>query len=177
MHERLLIAGSGGQGIILIGRLLATVAVKDVPHVTFFPSYGAEVRGGVSSCQVVLSSREIASPVSETFDSLLILNQQSADRFLPLRAGDGLAIINGSLCRVAARPEDVVVRATALANEIGDPRAANFVMLGAYLAQKPVVSAAEMEAGIAGVFGNMERAVADVNLKAFRLGLQGGENR
>ena len=64
MLERLLIAGSGGQGIVLIGRMLASVAVKNIPHVTFFPAYGAEVRGGTSNCQVVLSTKEIASPVA-----------------------------------------------------------------------------------------------------------------
>ena len=62
MLERILIAGSGGQGILLIGKMLAQLAVEKVPYLTFFQSYGAEVRGGTSNCQIIFSSHEIASP-------------------------------------------------------------------------------------------------------------------
>ena len=78
MLERLLIAGSGGQGVLTIGKILARVAVDQVPHLTFFPDYGAEVRGGTSHCEVILSSDEIASPLAETVDSCIIMNEPSA---------------------------------------------------------------------------------------------------
>ena len=86
MLERVLIAGSGGQGVVLIGRIVATVALPRVPHITFFPSYGAEVRGGTSHCQVVLSSDEISSPLSERFDSLILMNQASCDHICTSRS-------------------------------------------------------------------------------------------
>ncbi|MFA7160272.1 MAG: 2-oxoacid:acceptor oxidoreductase family protein, partial [Kiritimatiellia bacterium] len=80
MLERILIGGTGGQGIVTVGKLLARAAIDAYPFVTFFPSYGAEVRGGTSSCQVILSTAEISSPLSERFDTVLAMNQQSARR-------------------------------------------------------------------------------------------------
>ncbi|MCG2661765.1 MAG: 2-oxoacid:acceptor oxidoreductase family protein, partial [Kiritimatiellae bacterium] len=70
MHERILIAGSGGQGVVSLGKLLARLAAETIQHVTFFPAYGAEVRGGTSNCQVILSANEIAAPIAEMFDSM-----------------------------------------------------------------------------------------------------------
>lgn len=172
MLERLLIAGAGGQGILLIGRLVATVAVKDIPHITFFPAYGAEVRGGTSNCQVVLSSKEISSPVVERFDSMIIMNQASADRFLPQITENCLVIINSSLCKVPASPPTVAINATELADQLGDTRVANFIMLGAYLAGKQLVSPSNIEKGIEQVFRGKSRALIDLNIKAFRAGLK-----
>jgi 2-oxoglutarate ferredoxin oxidoreductase subunit gamma len=171
MLERLLIAGSGGQGIVFIGRLLATAAVQEVPHVTFFPSYGAEVRGGASKCQVVLSSREIASPVTEEMDSILVMNQESADRYLTDGRGDCLVVLNRSLCRASAVPDAVAVPATEWADEIGDTRAANLIMLGAYLARKPVVKVATLETCMAAALGGKNGSLLELNLRAFRKGL------
>ena len=94
MLERIFIAGSGGQGVLTTGKLLASVAVDHVDHLTFFPSYGAEVRGGTSNCQVVFSSNEIASPVSEEFDTLIIMNQESANVFLDRQTPDALVLLN-----------------------------------------------------------------------------------
>ena len=139
MHERVIIAGAGGQGIILTGKLLASAALQHVAHITFFPSYGAEVRGGVSKCQVVLSSEEIASPVSARFDSAIIMNQASLDRYLPNVEPGGVVIVNASLCRPPPGTAAVAVPATEQAIELGDVRVANFIMLGACLRMKPLV--------------------------------------
>lgn len=135
MLERILIAGSGGQGIILLGKLLARLAVDAIPHITFFPSYGAEVRGGTSNCQVIFSTNEIASPLAETLDSLIIMNQQSLTRFRKGLAKNGLAVINKSLCQPPRDKRFVLVRATEIADKLGNTRAANFIMLGAWIAR------------------------------------------
>jgi len=119
MLERLLIAGSGGQGIILIGRLLAAAAVKTIRHVTFFPAYGAEVRGGTSNCHVVLSSKEIASPLSEELDSVIVMNQASLDKFLHLMNRKCLVLVNGSMCKIPASAHAVSIQASDLANQLG----------------------------------------------------------
>ena len=174
MNERLLIAGAGGQGIVLIGKLLATAAVKDIPHVTFFPAYGAEVRGGVSNCQVILSSREIASPLSEAFDSMLIMNQASADLYRSKMGPHCLTLMNRSLCRGTESPPTVLIRATEIAEKLGDARVANFVMLGAYLARKPFVAAADIEQEFKRLLVGKSAALIELNLRAFRTGMKQG---
>ena len=171
MLERVLIAGSGGQGVVLIGRIVATVALPRVPHITFFPSYGAEVRGGTSHCQVVLSSDEISSPLSERFDSLILMNQASCDQFLPRIEEQGIALINTSLCRAPAKAQVVAVPATAEADRLGNVRAANFIMLGAYIARRKTADPDEVADAVAKALGKKNRELVELNVKAFRTGL------
>lgn len=174
MLERILIAGSGGQGIVLLGKLLARLAMDTVPHVTFFPSYGAEVRGGTSNGQVILSSDEIASPLAEEFDSLLIMNEQSRVRFFPGLTPAGLAVINQSLCQAPSDKRLVLVRATEIADQLGNARAANFVMLGTWLAHKPLIAVPAVESLIAESFAGAKPAIRETNLKALQAGLSHG---
>jgi 2-oxoglutarate ferredoxin oxidoreductase subunit gamma len=174
MLERLLMSGSGGQGVILAGKVLATAAVKTIRHVTFFPDYGAEVRGGTSKCQVVLSSEEIASPVSDVFESLVVMNQESLDCFLSIVPANGLVLINSSLCRM---PEDdphgcIGIAATEIADRLGSVRAANFVMLGAYARHRPCVPPASIEKCMRDVLSGKGRdEMAGLNVKAFQEGM------
>lgn len=171
MLERILIAGSGGQGILFAGKLLAQAALESVPFITFFPAYGAEVRGGTSHCQVILSSDEIGSPIAEQFDAMLVMNQQSADRFLAQLDEGGIAVVNQSLCRVRKDPRLVCVRATEIADKLGNPQSTNLVMLGALLAHKPLVSPRAVERQLAAVSSGRKQALLEVNLKAFASGL------
>ena len=83
MLERVIMAGFGGQGMMFIGKLLAQAGMEDGRNVTYFPAYGAEVRGGTANCHVVMSSEEISSPVVETADTLIIMNQPSFAKFAP----------------------------------------------------------------------------------------------
>ncbi|OGV69636.1 MAG: hypothetical protein A2283_23580 [Lentisphaerae bacterium RIFOXYA12_FULL_48_11] len=173
MLERILITGSGGQGVILIGKILATLAVKSIPHITFFPSYGAEVRGGTSACQVILSSKEIASPLSEVFDTIVCMNQEGADQFCRQMTKQSLVIVNTSLCKKPiVRSNILQMDATRLADGLGDTRVANFIMLGAYLAAKPVVSPLQAEKGIRELLAGKNMSLIDLNIKAFRTGLK-----
>lgn len=172
MLERLLVAGSGGQGAVLIGKMLAVTAVDHIAHVTFFPSYGAEVRGGTSHCQVVFSSDEIASPVSELFDSMLIMNQASADKFLSRRADPCLVVINRSLCQTHPETAAVEVEALGIANELGDSRVANFVMLGAYQECKPLFPIEAVHAAIGKVLASKGSKLVELNLRAFDAGIE-----
>jgi len=172
MLERILITGAGGQGVVLIGRLLASVAVRTMPHVTFFPSYGAEVRGGTSACQVILSSREIASPLSEKFDSIIVMNQAGLDRFVRQMTRGCLVIINKSMCEKPSVPSKMVtVDATKTADSLGDTRVANFIMLGAFLGVKPLVSIQDTEEAIRELLTGKDPSLIELNIKAFRSGL------
>jgi 2-oxoglutarate ferredoxin oxidoreductase subunit gamma len=171
MVERILIAGSGGQGIVLAGRLLADAALSRAAHITLFPDYGAEVRGGTSHCQIVLSSEEIPSPVCERFDAMLIMNQACGDLFLPRLEKTGLAIVNESLCRPPACPH-AALRATEMAERLGDIRVANLIMLGAYVAHRRIVSAGDVEAAISRIIGTKHQTLVELNLRALRAGLK-----
>ncbi len=170
MLERVIIAGAGGQGVILLGKLIARMAVGKVPHVTFFPAYGAEVRGGTAHCEVILSSREIASPCAEQADILILMNQHGAQEMVHRLAPGGLALVNSSLCRVAVRPGQTLadLPASNLADQAGSPRSANLVMLGALLRRKSWFTDREVEQAIRDSFAG---AVLDVNLRALQAGL------
>jgi len=172
MLERLLVAGSGGQGIVLAGKLLATVAVNEIPHVTFFPAYGAEVRGGTSNCEVILSSSEIASPVSLQLDSMILMNQASSARFLSHAAEGCLLLVNTSLCSIPPGSSAAGIAATEMADRLGDTRVANFIMLGTYVARKPFVPAREMEEGTRRLLAGKGKKLVEMNIAAFRLGLE-----
>jgi len=172
MIERILIAGTGGQGIVTLGKMLARAAIDTYPFLTFFPSYGAEVRGGTSYCQVILSSNEISSPLAEKFDTVLAMNQQAAERFVAYIEQKGLAIANSTMCQVNKLNRHFVgVQATKIADQLGNIKAANLVMLGAMLARKSVVSLSKMEKTIKTSFSGLPNAITKVNLHAFYWGL------
>jgi len=131
------------------------------------------VRGGTSHCQVILSSEEIASPVSERFDSMIILNGASAERFIPRAEEQTLILLNRSMCDVPAGFTGFTVDATREAGRLGSPRAANFVMLGAFLREKEVVPVSRVEREIERFFLSKGKGLADLNVRALHLGLDG----
>ena len=171
MLERIVIAGAGGQGIIVIGRLLAGAALPHYPHLTFFPSYGAEVRGGASQCQVILSTAEIASPLSKRFEAVLVMNQTTADKFLPLLEPGGVAVVNTSLCKVPRDPRFVEIAATDMAVKMGNIRVANSIMLGGYLAARKIIPSDDVEAAMHEAVG-AHTPLAELNIKALRAGMK-----
>ena len=141
MEERILIAGAGGQGALTLGKFVAQVAMEE-HRVTFFPSYGAEVRGGTAHCHVVISDTEIADPVVEEATAMIVMNQASYARFAPRMRPDGLLVTNSSM----VQPEPPVacgrllaIPASQRAIELGDIRVANIILLGAMNAARPVI--------------------------------------
>ena len=165
-------AGSGGQGLSLLGKVLANAALRSVPHITFFPSYGAEMRGGTSNCQVILSPVEIPSPVAERFDTMILMNQESLERFWPARDQRGLALVNSTLCRIPRKAAGTVaVPATREADTLGDTRVANLIMLGALIARQPVVPPADITDSIRGLLAGKSPRLIEINLNAFQAGL------
>lgn len=168
--ERILVAGAGGQGSVLLGKLLANAAIETVPRITFFPSYGAEVRGGTSHCQVILSEDEISSPVAREFDTMVVMNPESAETFLPRLTPKGLAVINSSLCKMRPAAGRILIPATQEADRLGDPRVANLVMLGALLSHRAVVRTARIESLLREVMAS-NPAILQRNLAAFHCGM------
>lgn len=143
MDERMIFSGFGGQGLMTLGKFVAEL-LMDEHEVTFFPSYGTEVRGGTAYCHVRIADRPIASPMVDKATCLVVMNQMSYDRFAPVAAAEGLVLSNASMVEPtgahgAARI--VEIPASELANEMGDVRVANMILLGALNALKHLTTA------------------------------------
>lgn len=132
-HYEMIFSGSGGQGLMFIGKLVARLAIEDYPHVTFLPTYGAEVRSGTSYCNVKLSDEPIATPVVDFPDVMLLMNQPSVDRFVARMKSDKIAFINSSMAQAIACTGVIDIPANQIALELGDVQSANVVMFGAML--------------------------------------------
>jgi len=173
-EHRLIVAGFGGQGILTAGKLLCRAAISEGRCVTFYPSYGAEVRGGTANCQVIISSGTIYSPIVEEADSLIILNLLSYDRFADSLKPGGLMVVNTSTVDtdLAARrdgAEIVEIPATELAAEMGDVRVANVIMLGAFARASDILAEESCRQAVQDVLRS-KAALLDLNLAAFQRG-------
>ncbi len=133
MTKEIIISGFGGQGIVSSGIIVAYAGLIENKHVTFFPSYGAEMRGGTANCSVVVSSEPVASPIVANPDIVIIMNEPSLTRFEPTLKPNGLLFFNRTLIKSQPKRRDVTVipvEANAIAEELGQGRIANMVMLG-----------------------------------------------
>ena len=140
MTERIIIAGSGGQGIMLIGKVLAQAAMDDGKHVTWLPAYGAEVRGGTAHCMIIVSDSEIGSPRINKADAIIVMNQPSLAKFKSRLIDNGLLIINSSLVK-ADGVKAIKHAFTDIAVKLGNIKVANMVALGCLLGNNKIVAA------------------------------------
>ncbi len=174
MKQEILIAGFGGQGVMLTGKLLAYAGMLEGKHVTYFPSYGAEVRGGTANSTIIISKEEIASPLSSHPDVLLAMNSPSCMKFGPRLKKGGVLIANTSLIDTVFKRRDLAIikiPATSLARELGNIRSANMIMLGAYLKYSKIVSIKSVEKSLSFFFSS-KKGLVDINRKALRLGMK-----
>lgn len=143
MIQQVVIAGSGGQGVMLLGKVLAQSAMLEAKQVTWFPAYGAEVRGGTSYCMVTIADREIGSPYVSQADILIILNQPSLGKFKDLLRPGGLLIINSSLVRLKGCGKARILEFpfSDIALKLGNIKVANMVALGCLVAGENIVKA------------------------------------
>ena len=176
MLERVIFAGFGGQGVLTIGKMVAELGMDAFPQVTYFPSYGTEVRGGTANCQVILSGEEIASPIVETADSLILMNQPSLEKFFHLLKRGGRAFVNNSLAQPVEDKRVVALPATELANRLQDVRAANIIILGAYLAGQKWASKKAFEKLLSRKLKTKGEKTVRLNLKALEIGWSYGKS-
>jgi 2-oxoglutarate ferredoxin oxidoreductase subunit gamma len=141
MIERVIIAGSGGQGVMLLGKILAQTAMLEGKQVTWFPAYGPEVRGGTSHCMVTISDLEIGSPYITGADTLIILNQPSLERFKVMIKNKGLLILNSSLAKIDVDTKIKILQFpfTDIAIKLGNIKVANMVALGCFAVAKKII--------------------------------------
>jgi 2-oxoglutarate ferredoxin oxidoreductase subunit gamma len=141
MIARVLVAGAGGQGVMLLGKILAEAAMREGRYTTWLPSYGAEVRGGTANCMVVISDEPIGSPYIRMADALVLMNGPSLLRFSERRAARGMCVVNSSMTELPARVPAWMIPApcTQQAAALGNVKVANMVALGCLLARLPLV--------------------------------------
>ncbi len=167
------IAGFGGQGVLLVGKMLAYAGMRENKEVSWFPSYGPEMRGGTCNCTVVISDRPVGSPVVQHPSAIIVLNLPSLDKFEPLLRSGGLLCVNTSLIHRQPRRDDVrvvAVPANDIAIELHNPRGANMVALGAYVGSTGAVSERVLEEVIQETFAG-KPGLVEANLQAFRRGV------
>ena len=173
MREEIIMAGSGGQGIMFAGTLLAHAAMDEGLNVTYFPSYGAQMRGGTANCTVIISSENIGSPVVTNPSTLLAMNEDSLERFASKVKKGGLIVVNSSLSKkeiVIDEVEVLKIPAIELAERLGDGRVANMVILGAYINRRKVVSLERTMESLRKVLGKGKEDLLKLNREALRKG-------
>jgi len=143
MQTEIILAGFGGQGILFAGQLLAYAAMDSGMEVTWIPSYGPEMRGGTANCTVIISDEEIGSPTIRQPKAALVFNLPSLDKYEALVVPQGVLIANASLINRDVQRQDITsvnIPANEIAENLGEKRLTNMVMLGALIEKLPVLS-------------------------------------
>ncbi|MBW8016954.1 MAG: 2-oxoacid:ferredoxin oxidoreductase subunit gamma [Planctomycetes bacterium] len=172
---QIVIAGFGGQGIVLTGNIIARACVMEDKHVAGMISYGVEMRGGTANATVVISDSEIASPFVSKPDVAIILNQPSLDKFESQIAKNGIVILNSSMITRDVEREDldvVHVEAAEIARWLGNARVANVVALGAFIAKTGILKTRSIDKAIEQLFAKKKAALITINKKALVEGIK-----
>jgi 2-oxoglutarate ferredoxin oxidoreductase subunit gamma len=151
MTEEIIIAGFGGQGVLSMGKILAYSGIMQDQEVSWMPSYGPEMRGGTANVTVILSDEKISSPILHEYDTAIILNQQSLDKFEShIKSGGTLIYDNNGIINPPKRKDINIylVEATSEASKMGASKIFNMVVLGSFLKIKPVVDMENVMKGL-----------------------------
>lgn len=173
MTEKTFMAGFGGQGIISLGQLWVYCGMKEGKEVTFFPFYGAEKRGGVARASVIVSDHEIASPLVTSPDSAVVMNMDSLPLCEDVLKQGGTLLINSSLVKVETKRADakvIKIPCNEIAEEIGDVKIANMVMMGALSKATGAVALDKLEAILKSFFPENKHKFIPMNMKAIEAG-------
>ena len=172
MKCRMFFAGSGGQGTLAIGQIIAKAAMEEGREVTWLPSYGPEMRGGTANCTVVVSDQPIRCPLIDEADVLVVMNLPSLLKFEPMVVPNGLLFINSDLVPQEPKRSDLRVHKIAVnteAQKLGSDKAANIIMLGAVLAETNLVKKETIEYELEQLFSGRKAKSLDMNRKALHL--------
>ena len=168
--KRIFIAGFGGQGILLIGQMLAYTAMLEGREVSWMPAYGPEMRGGTANCTVVISNKPIASPIVTQVDVLLAMNGSSLDKFTEMVVPGGTIIVNSGIIKKKVERTDVhaiYVDCNSIArDQLGNEKVANVVMLGALIGSSNVVGFSGIEEVFRENFKGRKAKLVELNLRA-----------
>lgn len=175
MLIKTIFSGFGGQGVLSMGYTVANTAMLEGKYVTYFPSYGVEVRGGTANCTVAVSDEEIASPVASEPDFVVAMNQPSFARFQSILQSGGLICVNSSIVDTSSARHDIEVLAVPtaeLAAEIGSVKVANMILLGAFIRASSIVSFDFMIKNLSRILGEGKAHLIKLNKEALELGFK-----
>jgi 2-oxoglutarate ferredoxin oxidoreductase subunit gamma len=176
MHQEIIMGGIGGQGIMVIGTLLANAAFMEDLNVTYVPIYGVEKRGGQADCTLVISSDEIGSPIVGSPQSCIIMSKAALDKYVPAMRAGGFLLLNTSFVdrqEVPRNDLDILpVPATEIAQEMGNERLSNMVIIGAFVGKTKVVSIDSLIAALPLTFEERHHHLLSANTEAIRKGAQ-----
>jgi 2-oxoglutarate ferredoxin oxidoreductase subunit gamma len=166
-------SGFGGQGVLMMGYVLAVAGMQEDKHVTYLPAYGAEVRGGTANCTVVVSDQEIASPIASAPEFVVAMNYPSMIKYQNVVKPGGTMFLNSDLISETPQRDDikvVLVPANSLAREVGDDRSLNMVMLGAMAAVTRIVSDKALAQAVETVMEGKKKSLIETNRRALAKG-------
>jgi 2-oxoglutarate ferredoxin oxidoreductase subunit gamma len=174
MINSVIMAGFGGQGILLIGNMLAYAALEEGKHVTYMPAYGVEMRGGTANCTVVVSDQPIGSPIVGKPDSVIVMNLPSLKKFESWIKPEGHLFLNTSLVSEDEKSRtDIVfypIPANDLATKMGNARLANMILIGAYVEATGTVSQEALIGSLKKVISKRNARFIPQNIEAIKLG-------
>jgi 2-oxoglutarate ferredoxin oxidoreductase subunit gamma len=174
-NEKVIVAGFGGQGVMLMGQVLSYCATEQKLNTLWFPSYGPETRGGTANCSVTISQKQVNSPVISTPNSIIVMNKPSLAKFMPKLKKGGLCLVNSSLVTGETYRSDVLVceiPVNDLAIKLGNQKVANMVMLGAYLALTKLFTVDQVMDVLTKKFTGEKAKFLDINRKALETGFE-----
>ena len=173
MTEKVIIAGFGGQGVMSIGQMLAYAGMTEGKSVSWLPSYGPEMRGGTANCNVIVTEDTVDSPIITDATAALVLNKPSLNKFEKVIQKKGVLLINSSLIEQKSSRQDIetyYIPANDIALELGNPKIANMVMLGAYLEKSKVVQLESIVEALKKVLGKSKSELIPINRNALEKG-------
>ncbi|QGT99872.1 2-oxoglutarate/2-oxoacid ferredoxin oxidoreductase, gamma subunit [Candidatus Syntrophocurvum alkaliphilum] len=174
-ERQVLFAGFGGQGVLSMGQFLTHAAMGSGKHVSWVPSYGAEMRGGTANCLVTIAEDEISSPLTDSPAMAVIMNRPSLDKFEPKVKPNGTIVVNSSLVDRKPSRDDLNVLelpVNKLAEEMGNPKSANMILIGAYLQKTGVVNVEDALDYFEDIFKGKKESVIENNKEAFLAGVK-----
>ncbi|NDJ53331.1 MAG: 2-oxoacid:ferredoxin oxidoreductase subunit gamma [Chloroflexi bacterium] len=174
-QEAFIFSGFGGQGVMFVGQLLAYTAMDCGLNVTWIPSYGPEMRGGTANCTVVISEKPIGSPIVRFPSVAVVFNLPSFDKYEPVIASGGLLVSNSSLVDQTSERDDITllqIPGTDSADDLGNVRVTNLIMLGAALTARPVLTVDDVRASLADHIPAHRRNLLDLNYAALDRGVE-----
>ena len=174
MKKQIIISGFGGQGCLAVGKNLAEAVMDEGLNVTWAPSYGPEMRGGTANCSVVLSDHPVGSPVFARCTELIALNEPSLIKFEEGVLPGGTVFVNSDVVTDKVSRSDLTayyVPCSQIAEEVGNPKVSNMVMLGAYVAATKVLKPETIEKMIEEMFAGPKAKFIPLNIEAFRRGM------
>ncbi len=175
MYQGIRISGFGGQGVISAGYLLAQAGMMEGKEVSFFPAYGAEMRGGTANCSVVVATDEVSTPIVSTPDTVIVFNEPSLVKFEPMVKPGGLLIINSSLVNSKVTRKDIkvlYVPCNEIAGELGNAKIMNMVALGAFAAATGAMTIDAIAKALPKVYKKLKPEVIELNVKALKRGAE-----